>query len=78
LNLVCALEHARKVSARIYGIVGHSIGYTAQVADACIVIPSPNPLHVTPHTEGLTAVVWHLIVSHPELKITQTKWESLR
>jgi len=78
LNLVCALEHARKVSARIYGMVGHSTGYTAQVADACIVIPSPNPLHVTPHTEGLTAVVWHLIVSHPELKITQTKWESLR
>ena len=78
LNLVCALEHAQKVSARIYGIVGRPNGYTAQVADACIVIPSPNALHVTPHTEGLTAVVWHLIVSHPELKVSQTKWESLR
>jgi D-sedoheptulose 7-phosphate isomerase len=77
-NLVTALDHARAVSARIFAIVGRSTGHAARVADACVVIPEANPAHLTPHTEGLTAVVWHLMVSHPALKISQTKWESVR
>lgn len=77
-NLVRALELARSVGAGIVGVVGRDGGYTAQVADACVVIPTVNPDHVTPHTEGLAAVVWHLLVSHPRLKAVGTKWESMR
>jgi D-sedoheptulose 7-phosphate isomerase len=75
-NLVHALEHARAVGARVFGIVGKDGGYTAQVADACVIIPTASPDRITPHTEGLCAVVWHLIVSHPALKRAATKWES--
>jgi D-sedoheptulose 7-phosphate isomerase len=76
-NLVAALRYARQVGTKIIGIVGRDGGYTAQVADVCILIPTVNPLHVTPHTEAFQAVIWHLMVSHPELKAAQTKWESV-
>jgi D-sedoheptulose 7-phosphate isomerase len=66
------------VGTRIAGIVGRDGGYTAKVADAVVVIPTVNPAHVTPHTEAFQAVVWHLIVSHPLLKATETKWEGMR
>ena len=77
-NLVYALELARKASSSIYGIVGRDGGFTKQVADACVVIPPLSPERITPHTEGLCAVVWHLLVSHPALKVQATKWESVR
>ncbi len=77
-NLVAALEFARTVKASIIGIVGRDGGYTAQVADACAIIPTVNPAHVTPHAEAFQAVVWHMLVSHPSLKQVETKWESVR
>ena len=77
-NLVAALQHARQVGAGILGIVGRDGGYTAQVADACVVIPVVNATHTTPHTEAFQGLVWHLLVSHPRLKIAQTKWESVK
>jgi D-sedoheptulose 7-phosphate isomerase len=77
-NLVMALQHARQVGAQIIGVVGRDGGYTAQVADACIVVPTVNPDNVTPHAEAFQAVVWHLLVSHPAVKVAATKWESTR
>jgi len=77
-NLVAALQYARQVGARILGIVGRDGGYTAKVADACVIVPTVNPVHTTPHAEAFQAVVWHLIVSHPDLKAAETKWESVR
>jgi D-sedoheptulose 7-phosphate isomerase len=77
-NLVVALEHAGAVGARIFGVVGKDGGFTARVADACVVIPTVAPERVTPHTEGTMAVVWHLLVSHPALKRAATKWESVK
>ena len=77
-NLVAALEYGKEVGTKICGIVGRDGGYTATVADGCIVIPTVNPQNVTPHTEAFQAVVWHLLVSHPKLKVAQTKWESTR
>ena len=77
-NLVAALQYAKSVGAKITGIVGRDGGYTAQVADACVIIPTVNTVHTTPHAEAFQAVVWHLLVSHPELKQVETKWESLR
>jgi D-sedoheptulose 7-phosphate isomerase len=75
-NLVAALEYARTVGAKILGIVGRDGGHTARVADICILIPTVNPDHITPHTEAFQAIVWHLLVSHPAVKQRQTKWES--
>ena len=75
-NLVAALQYAKTVGARVLGVVGRDGGHTARVADVCIVIPTVNPDHVTPHTEAFQAVVWHLLVSHPLVKQQQTKWES--
>jgi D-sedoheptulose 7-phosphate isomerase len=75
-NLVRAVELAKEVGATVVGIVGRNGGYTAQVADACVIVPVVNPTHVTPHSEAFQAVVWHLFVSHPALKVAQTKWES--
>ncbi len=75
-NLVLALKYAKEVGSKITGVVGRDGGYTAQVADACVIIPTVNPENITPHTEAFQAVVWHLIVSHPKLKVNQTKWES--
>jgi len=78
VNLVRALEHAREVGARIFGVVGRDGGTTRELADACVVIPTVAAERVTPHTEGMCAVVWHLLVSHPELQRSPTKWESVR
>lgn len=77
-NLVSALQYAKETGATILGVVGRDGGYTAQVADACVIVPTVNPANVTPHTEAFQAVVWHLLVSHPALKVAQTKWESTR
>lgn len=77
-NLVAALQYAKSVGSRIAGIVGRDGGYTATVADACVVVPTVNPAHVTPHSEAFQAIVWHLLVSHPSLKAAQTRWESVR
>jgi D-sedoheptulose 7-phosphate isomerase len=77
-NLVTALQHARSVGAQVVGVVGRDGGYTAQVADACVIVPTVNPSTVTPHTEAFQAVVWHLLVSHPALQVAPTKWESTR
>ena len=67
---------AKAVEAKVVGVVGRTGGYTAQVADACVLIPTVNPDHVTPHTESFHSVVGHMLVSHPKLKAVQTKWES--
>jgi D-sedoheptulose 7-phosphate isomerase len=77
-NLVRALEHAQEAGARIFGVVGRDGGFTARVAEECIVIPPLVDERITPHTEGLCAVVWHLLVSHPALQRQGTYWESLR
>ena len=77
-NLVRALQYAKEVGASICGIVGRDGGFTAQVADACVLIPVVDPETVTPHTEGFQALVWHLLVSHPHLKAAEMKWESTR
>ena len=76
-NLVRALELTKLVGARICGIVGRDGGFTRQVADVCVVVPTVNPATVTAHTEAFQAVVWHLLVSHPRLQTASTKWESL-
>ena len=77
-NLVCALQYARERGVSICGVVGRDGGYTAQVADACVVIPPVNPETVTPHTESFQALVWHLLISHPALQRSQMKWESVK
>jgi D-sedoheptulose 7-phosphate isomerase len=77
-NLVAALQFAKQVGCKIIGIVGRDGGFTATVADACVLIPTVNPVHVTPHAEAFQAVVWHLMVSHPDIKAAETKWESIR
>lgn len=75
-NLVSALQYAKQVGAGIIGVVGRDGGFTAQVADACVIVPTVNTDTVTPHAEAFQAVIWHLLVSHPALKQAQTKWES--
>ena len=75
-NLVNALKLAKAVGAKITGVVGRDGGFTAEVADACVIIPTVNTETITPHSEAFQAVVWHLLVSHPKLKENQTKWES--
>jgi D-sedoheptulose 7-phosphate isomerase len=75
-NLVAALRLAKTVGAKVVGVVGRDGGYTAKVADVCILIPVVNPMHVTPHSEAFQAIVWHLLVSHPAVKVERTKWES--
>ena len=76
-NLVAALELAAERGAGVFGIVGRDGGHTARVADACVVVPPLQPERITPHTEGLCAVLWHLLVTHPSLKAAPTKWESV-
>ncbi|PPK74156.1 D-sedoheptulose 7-phosphate isomerase [Methylobacter tundripaludum] len=75
-NLVEALKHAKSVGAKVTGIIGRDGGYTAKVADVCVIIPTVNTETITPHSEAFQAVVWHLLVSHPKLKANDTKWES--
>ena len=76
-NLVYALKYAKEVGAKIFGVVGRDGGYTGQVADACVIVPTVNPETVTAHTESFQAVVWHLLVSHPDMKVSEMKWESV-
>jgi D-sedoheptulose 7-phosphate isomerase len=76
-NLVKALQYAKEIGATVLGVVGRDGGYTAQVADACAIIPTVNAVHTTPHAEAFQAVVWHLLVSHPAVKQAETKWESV-
>jgi D-sedoheptulose 7-phosphate isomerase len=78
MNLVRAIELAKQVEAKVFGIVGKDGGSTKALGDACVLIPTVSPHHITPHTEGLAAVVWHLLVTHPALKRAPTKWESLK
>jgi D-sedoheptulose 7-phosphate isomerase len=78
INLVRALQYARQVGAKVLGVVGRDGGYTAQVANACVIVPTVNDATVTPHTEAFQAVIWHLIVSHPDMKVSEMKWESLK
>lgn len=75
-NLVKAVQYAKRVGATVVGVVGRDGGYTAIAADACVIVPTVNPDHITPHAEAFQAVIWHLIVSHPAIKAAQTKWES--
>ena len=77
-NLVSANQVAKSVGASVVGIVGRDGGYTAQQATACVIVPTVNPTHVTPHSEAFQGVIWHLFVSHPKLKVAQTKWESTK
>jgi D-sedoheptulose 7-phosphate isomerase len=77
-NLVAALEYAKTVKASIIGIVGRDGGHTARLADACSIVATVNPVHVTPHAEAFQAVIWHMLVSHPLLKQVETKWESVK
>jgi D-sedoheptulose 7-phosphate isomerase len=76
-NLVAGVDAAREAGAAVFGVVGRDGGHTARVADACVVIPPLFDNHITPHTEAICAVVWHLLVSHPALKAAPTKWESV-
>ena len=77
-NLVHALRYAKGIGATICGVVGRDGGYTAKVADACVIIPDVNPAAVTPHTESFQALIWHLLVSHPRLRAAEMKWESVK
>ena len=78
VNIVDALKYAREVGAKIFGVVGRDGGYTGKVADACIIIPVISPDTITAHTEAFQAVLWHLIVSHPKMRVTEMKWESVK
>jgi len=77
-NLVRALDYAREMRAVICGIVGRDGGYTAQVADVCVLVPVVNSSTITPHTESFQAMIWHLLVSHPKLRAAEMKWESVQ
>ena len=77
-NIVEALRYAKGIGAKICGVIGRDGGYTAQVADVCVIVPTVNRSTVTPHTEAFQAVVWHLLVSHPLLAEREMKWESVR
>jgi D-sedoheptulose 7-phosphate isomerase len=77
-NLIGAIQYAKLVGATVTGIVGRDGGFTGHSADACVIVPTVNAAHVTPHAEAFQAVIWHLLVTHPALKAAQTKWESVR
>lgn len=76
-NLVSAMQFARSAGAKILGVVGRDGGYTAKIADCCVIVPTVNSVHTTPHTEAFQSIIWHLLVSHPLLKAEQTRWESI-
>ena len=78
VNLVRALEYAKKTGAKVLGIVGRDGGYAGKVADACLIVPTVNPNTITPHTESFQAVIWHLLVSHPLMRMAEMKWESIQ
>jgi len=77
VNIIKSIQFAKKIGVKVCGVVGRDGGYTAQVADACVIIPMINGEAVTPHTEAFQAVIWHLLVSHPKLKKNDMKWESI-
>lgn len=77
VNIVSSLKYAKEVGAKIFGVVGRDGGFTAQVADACVIIPPLNKETVTPQTEAFQAVIWHLVVSHPKMQKFEMKWESV-
>lgn len=77
-NIVKSLQYGKEVGAKVCGVVGRDGGYTAKVADACVIVPTVNPENVTPHTEAFQAVIWHLLVSHPRLQKNAMKWESIK
>jgi len=77
-NIVQALKYAKEVGAKIFGVVGRDGGYTVKVANACVIVPTVNSQTITPHTEAFQAVIWHLIVSHPDMKVSEMKWESVK
>lgn len=77
-NIVKAIDYAKKKKTKIVGIIGKDGGYTKKNSNACVLIPVVNSKHITPHSEGMQAVIWHMIVSHPKLKVNKTKWESLK
>jgi len=77
-NLVYAVKYAHEAGAKILAVVGRDGGYTARIADACVIVPTVNPQTVTPHTESFQGVIWHLIVSHPKMKALEMKWESIK
>jgi D-sedoheptulose 7-phosphate isomerase len=78
INIVKSLQYANKVGSKVCGIVGKDGGYTAEVADACVIIPTVDLENITPHTEGFQALVWHLLVAHPDLQKFEMKWESVK
>ena len=78
VNIVQALKYAKEVGAKIFGVVGKDGGYTVKVADACVIVPTVNSQTITPHAEAFQAVIWHLIVSHPDMKVSEMKWESVK
>ena len=78
VNIVKSIQYAKEERAKVIGVVGRDGGYTSQVADACVVIPTINEMNVTPHTESFQAVIWHLLVSHPDLQKYKMKWESIK
>ena len=78
VNIVKSLQYAREVGSKVLGIVGRDGGYTAEIADACVIIPPIDSDNITPHTEGFQALVWHLLVSHPDLQMFEMKWESVK
>jgi D-sedoheptulose 7-phosphate isomerase len=77
-NLVRALQYAKEVGARVCGVVGRDGGFTRKVADSCVLVSVPNPSTVTPHTESFQAMIWHLLASHPRVKMSEMKWESVK
>jgi D-sedoheptulose 7-phosphate isomerase len=78
VNIVKSIKYAKEIGAKVIGVVGRDGGYTGQVADACVKIPLVNEMNVTPHTEAFQAVIWHLLVSHPDLQKFEMKWESIK
>src|SRR6202521_5197169 len=77
-NLVAAAKYAKSIGTKVIGILGRDGGFTGTVADASVIVPTVNPETITPHTEAFQGVIWHLLVSHPLLKTSQTKWESVQ
>jgi D-sedoheptulose 7-phosphate isomerase len=78
VNLIRALDYAKEMRAKIFGVVGRDGGYTAKVSDVCVIVPTVNAETITPHTESFQSVLLHLIVSHPDLKVSEMKWESVK
>ena len=76
-NIVVALKYGKSVGSKLIGVVGRDGGYTSKITDVCLIIPAVNEKTITPHTEAFQAIIWHLIVSHPKLKLNETKWESV-